>query len=370
MRKNYLDNIKWIVIVLVVLYHVQSMYSEMNMSAVIGPIIEGHRYLDLITYFINPWFMFVMFIISGMSTRYYFEKHSVKEFIKSRTLKLFVPSVVGLLLFGWIHGYYTAQLQGIFDSYLANPNISKLSILGMLTVCGIGQLWFLQLLWVFSLLICLLRLAGIDKLIKFTKKANTLIVILLAVIVWLMSQVLNSSIVDVYRCGRYFSAFMIGYLFFSNDEVIESLKSRWYVFLIIAIPLGIVNAVTNWNATSGEFDVNMTVWSIGYAYFMSVAVMAVMAKWGNFSNKFTEFMRKKSWGIYLFHYVLIKATVWYVYLYADGMLPIFKYLLAMVVGFGGSYVLYEVISRIPVLRWCLCGIYKRRNKQIKEGQNG
>lgn len=370
MRKTYLDNIKWMIIVLVVLYHVQSMYSEMSMPNVVGTIVDGHRYLDLFTYIVNPWFMFLMFIISGMSTRYYLEKHSVKEFIKSRTLKLFVPSFVGLLLFGWIHGYYTAQIQGILDGYLMNPDISKLAIWGMLTACGIGQLWFLQVLWLFSLVIALLQCIGINKLNRFTQKANLPILILLGVFVWGMSNILNSSIIDAYRFGRYFSAFIIGYLFLSNDEVIEKMKSRWYVFLIIAIPLGVVNVVTGWGTVSKTTDVNMTVWSIEYCYFMSVAVLVVMAKWGNFTNKFTEFMRKKSWGIYLFHYALIKAAVWYIHSYANGMPVVFKYLIPLVVGFGGSYVLYEVISRVPVLRWCLCGIYKKKTNKVKGEQNG
>lgn len=370
MRKMYLDNIKWMVIVLVVLYHVQSMYSEMSMPNVIGTIIEGHRYLDLFTYIINPWFMFLMFIISGMSTRYYLEQHSVKEFIKSRTLKLFVPSFVGLLLFGWIHGYYTAQIQGILDSYLMNPDISKLAIWGMLTAYGIGQLWFLQVLWLFSLVIALLQCIGINKLNRFTQKANLPILILLGVFVWGMSNILNSSIIDAYRFGRYFSAFIIGYLFLSNDEVIEKMKSRWYVFLIIAVPLGAASIVTGWGAVFKTANPNMTVWSIEYAYFMSLTVLTVMAKWGDFTNKFTEFMRKKSWGIYLFHYALIRATVWYINVYAKGMPSIFKYLIPTIVGFGGSYVLYEVISRTPVLRWCLCGIYKKKTKRIKGGQNG
>ena len=370
MRKLYLDNIKWIVIVLVVVYHVQSMYSEMSMPNAIGTIFEGHRYLDLFTYIVNPWFMFLMFIISGMSTRYYLEKHTVKEFVKSRTLKLFVPSFVGLLLFGWIHGYYTAQIQGILDSYLMNPDLSQLAIWGLLTACGIGQLWFLQVLWIFSMVIVLLRFLKMDKLFSYTKKANTLIIILLSIVVWFMSQILNSSVIDAYRFGRYFSAFIIGYLFLSNDEVIEKMKSRWYVFLIIAVPLGVVNVVTGWGAVLKTTDSNMTVWGIAYCYFMSVAVLAVMAKWGNFTNKFTEFMRKKSWGIYLFHYMLIKVSVWYIHLYADGMPVIFKYLIPLAVGFAGSYVLYEIISRIPVLRWCLCGIYNKKTKQIKGEQNG
>lgn len=37
--------------------------------------------------------------------KHYLDKHSEKEFLKSRTLKLLVPSTIGLFVFQFIQGY-------------------------------------------------------------------------------------------------------------------------------------------------------------------------------------------------------------------------------------------------------------------------
>lgn len=106
MRKYYVDNIRWITVLLVVLYHVIYMYNGVATAGVIGPFYEV-QYQDVFQYMVYPWFMALLFIVSGMSSRYYLEMHTIKEFIASRTRKLLVPSTIGLLIFQWILGYFT-----------------------------------------------------------------------------------------------------------------------------------------------------------------------------------------------------------------------------------------------------------------------
>ena len=104
MRKYYLDNIRWMTVVLVVIYHVIYMFNGVQLFGVIGPFSKV-QYQDAFLYLVYPWFMTLLFVVSGMSARYYLENHSVKEFIKTRTRKLLVPSTIGLFVFQWILGY-------------------------------------------------------------------------------------------------------------------------------------------------------------------------------------------------------------------------------------------------------------------------
>ena len=70
-----------------------------------------------------------------------------------------------------------------------------------------------------------------------------------------------------------------------------------------------------------------------------------MKKWGDISNTLTRWMAAKSWGLYLFHYLFIAMTAYYLTMYTK--LP---------AGFAGAYLANEIIRRIPVLRWIVCGI--------------
>lgn len=56
MRKTYLDNIKWITVVLVVVYHVIYIFNGVQPNGVIGPFTDP-QYQDLFQYIVYPWFI-------------------------------------------------------------------------------------------------------------------------------------------------------------------------------------------------------------------------------------------------------------------------------------------------------------------------
>ena len=65
MRKYYIDNVRWATVVLVVIYHVIYMFNSITTEGVIGPITTFHGQ-DVIEYLLYPWFIVILFIISGM----------------------------------------------------------------------------------------------------------------------------------------------------------------------------------------------------------------------------------------------------------------------------------------------------------------
>ena len=71
MRKSYLDNIRWITVVLVVLYHVFYMYNAEGVLGGLGQITDLRvQYFDLYQYIVYPWFMPILFIVSGICSRF------------------------------------------------------------------------------------------------------------------------------------------------------------------------------------------------------------------------------------------------------------------------------------------------------------
>ena len=96
-----------------------------------------------------------------------------------------------------------------------------------------------------------------------------------------------------------------------------------------------------------------------YAWIAVLAILAFMKVKGNFENPFSIFMKKKAWGLYVFHYLPLAMCAYYLHIYLPDMLPVLHYLLVTVSAFAGSFLLYEIISRIPVLRFCVLGIRKK-----------
>ncbi len=56
MRKNYLDNIRWVTVVLVVIYHVIYMYNGEGILGGVGKITSlDVQYYDIFLYAVYPW---------------------------------------------------------------------------------------------------------------------------------------------------------------------------------------------------------------------------------------------------------------------------------------------------------------------------
>ena len=109
-------------VVLVVIYHVIYMYNAVGIPGVVGQITQQPvQYQDYFQYIVYPWFMPLLFIVSGICSRYYLERHTDREFFRSRTTKLLVPSTIGLFVFQFIQGYLNMAIGGAFESFGSVP---------------------------------------------------------------------------------------------------------------------------------------------------------------------------------------------------------------------------------------------------------
>lgn len=356
MRKYYLDNIRWITVVLVVLYHVIYLFNGVQPYGVIGPF-SAVQYQDSIQYLLYPWFMVLLFVVSGMSSRYYLEHHTDREFIRSRTRKLLVPGTVGVLVFGWIQGYYNMQIGKAFETL---PAVPKPVLFLIMAASGIGVLWFVQILWVFSLLLVLVRAVEKDRLYALGGRCGVIALLALTIPVFLAAQVLNTPMITVYRFGIYGLSYFIGYFILSHDGVVDRLSVFWLPIGAAAVFAGILYTVLYFGENYAAEPCINNVSACVYAWLMTLAVIAFMRVHGDRQTALTGWMSKKSWGLYVFHYLPLSAVAWYLHLYAPGLPVVLHYLLTGIAAFAGGILLYEIISRIPVLRWCVLGMRKEK----------
>ncbi|MCR5225801.1 MAG: acyltransferase [Eubacterium sp.] len=358
-RKYFVDNIRWVTVILVLIYHVLLMYNGVGINVGCGKITNlSVQHYDMYMYFVYPWFMPVLFLVAGMSSRYYLDSHTNKEFIRSRTTKLLVPSTIGLFFFQFIQGYVSMALGDAFDNMKEVPGVIKYFIM---VLSGQGVLWFAMLLWVYSLLLVLVRKIEKGKLLETGSKTPIWMMILFYIPVWASGLIMNTPVITVYRISFYFVFFMLGYYVFSNDEVIERVKKVAILAVIIGVVISIAFSIYYFAvkdmANFADKPVNRTFLYAASAYFGSLAMVAGFAKFFDFSNGLTKWMSKKSFGLYVFHYLGI-STVALVF-GKTGMLPAaLVYMLSLVAGFVFGFGLYEIISRIPFYRWAVLGVKK------------
>ena len=87
MRKSYLDNLRWVTVVLVVIYHVFYMYNAEGIAGTLGKITNlDVQYYDVYQYIVYPWFMLLLFIVSGASARYALDKRPARNSLRAGLL--------------------------------------------------------------------------------------------------------------------------------------------------------------------------------------------------------------------------------------------------------------------------------------------
>ena len=361
MRKYYLDNIRWVTVVLVVIYHVLYMYNGEGILGGVGRITAlDVQYYDIFLYAVYPWFMLLLFLISGICSRYYLDNHSGKEFAKSRTRKLLIPSTVGLFVFQFIQGYVSMSISDAFDSMKEVPAVVKYFIM---VLSGTGVLWYIQLLWLFSMVLLLIRKIEKDRLWERCGKANIAAILLITIVIWAAAQILNTPVIVVYRFGYYGASFLLGYFVFSHVEVIETLKKYFVLLTVLAAGAGIAFCALYFNDNYAETPVNRSVLFTGFGWLAGIAILSGAAKYADKQNAFTAWMSKNNFGLYVFHYLGIStvALLWG----KPGKVPAaVVYIISLIAGFAVAYTLNAVVSRIPFFRWAVLGIKKERKNNV------
>lgn len=365
MRKYYIDHIRSCTILLVVVYHVIYMFNSVATPGVIGPVTDFHGQ-DVVQYLLYPWFMMILFLISGMCSKYYLDHHTDKEYRRARTQKLLIPSTLGVLAIGWMQGYFNMAISHAFDQMelLAIP---KAVLYLIMCAAGIGVLWTIQVIWVLSMVLLLIRKIEKGRIFRWIKHGLDrcesglllLILILLVIPAWGSAQILNTPVIVVYRFGIYGFAFLLGYYVFSHEKVTDCLTKFSIPLMIAAGASGIAYVWQDWGQNYAVAPSVNSLPAISYGYFMCLAVLGGMKRWCNRKSEFGNRMASKSFGLYVFHYLPLSACAYFLYHYTE--LPgVVLYLLTAIAAFGGALLLYEIFSRIPVLRFWVLGITKKK----------
>lgn len=351
-RKHYLDNIRWTCVVIVLIYHVFYLFNGAGVLGGIGSFSKV-QYQDAMMYVVYPWFMVLLFVVAGMSSRYSLENRTHKEFIKSRTRKLLVPSTLGLFVFHWIVGYMNIKIGGGLSM------IPKSMLYPICVISGIGPLWFIQMLWLFSVLLVLVRkVDNKERFFKLCGKVNTGVILMLALVIWASAQILNTPLITVYRFGIYFVGFLLGYFVFSHEEVMERVTRIRIPMLVLAIVMAVVYTLCYFGENYTEDACLKSFFTNIYLWVAILAILGCFKAWADKMNTFASYMTKASFGIYIVHYVVVLYSGYFLKNFTS--LPVvFIYVLAIIATLVLSVALYEVVRRIPGIRYLVLGVKKK-----------
>ncbi len=348
MRKPFLDNLRYSIVLLVIGYHVCYLFNCVGVAT--NVVIPGIPAMDVVEYLLYPWFMVALFVISGICARYSLQKQTDREFLESKIRRQLVPSIAIVFLFGWLNGWVTNQYVDMFGGM--DPGPLKYIIYCLM---GIGVLWFLhELLLTDMVLVLIRRIDKKDRLHQLGGKANMPVLCLLVFALWGSAQVLNTPLIECYRNGIYLFAFLTGYFVLSHDHI-QNLLAKWAPPLLAAGGiLAVLYTVTAWGQNYTATAHLRGFLPSAYAWFAVLAVLGAGKRWLDRETKFTRYMAGRSFGFYVLHYTPmallayimdrhLHMPVWSMYLLLPVMLAV---LLPLLTG---------LVKRIPLLRSLVLG---------------
>ncbi len=355
-----MDNLRWVTVLLVLLYHVFYFYNGIGVAGGIGGFGDGPQYQDIVMYVLYPWFMPLMFILAGISASYALENHSSKEWFKARTRKLLVPSTIGLLFFGVFIGWINSMASPAADTLAELPGLVKYLIW---VISGTGPLWFIQDLWLLSLVLLLVRkLDRKDRFRELCGKAGMISIIFMGILFWIGHQTLISEpdpasadgLWNLYKPVFYLIPFLMGYFVFSQDGIQEKIGKAWPGLMASAIISGSVLIITTFGQDNTSPQYLTAPLNNIYGWLMCLAMMGWFKARLDRTSKFAGYMTRSSYGIYIVHYLII-ASIGTILKGHIQMPPVFIYVILAISVFTLSPLLYEILRRIPFIRWCVLG---------------
>lgn len=303
MRKYYIDNLRWIMILLLIPYHASMAWNTWGEPNYI--YFENNRMISSVVVFLSPYFMPLLFLIAGISTSFALQKRTVGQYIMERSEKLLLPFVFGTILImpfmAYIADKFNYGYEGNLFRHYAVFFTRFTDLTGSDGGFSVGQFWFILYLFLISLVSVGIISLQRKILPKKAIAAPLTLIYFLGLPLPFFSKLLSISGKSL---AEYTYLFLIGYYIFSNNDVINKIENYKWIFLCIGLTATIFNIYLFLWADTQYPLINMTAKFIS-EWFMIIALLGIGKSYLNFNGKVSNYMSQRSYMFYIFHFIWI-----------------------------------------------------------------
>lgn len=327
---------------------------------VIGPdkwiYNSKHYYSETISnliYVVHLFRMETFFVLAGFFSCLIISRKGKETFIRNRINRVFIPFFSSLLLITSFQIFFAIE-NGILS-------------FGQVTITHvISHLWFLQTLFILSLLLAILPAErAIATLAKLKKKflALALLTILFTpyAILFFSMKIFPDHINQQAIVGYYLSDpsyygfyFLFGYALYSSEPLLARVTrlNSALLFIVFASSAAVLVYMRHLHAHDVEIsDLFLPIkvlLKVACALSASILLIKVYTQGDFTASRTTSFLVRSSIIIYLFHHPIVMASAYY--LDIDGYNPYIYYLAICLVTYILSFAVFLVIDRFSITR--------------------
>jgi hypothetical protein len=353
-RRYDIDALRVLAFSILIFYHVAMFY-----VADWGWHIKSAYQYDWIKFpmlLVNQWRMPLLFLVSGIASSFLFSKLNPLGFVKSRSLRLLVPFLAGVILVVPPQAYIQALANGsIFANFGEMSYVDFLVRYFSFQQWPAGafdgseygftwnHLWFIPYLFAYTLILVpmamLLRVSSLESKFEQLGTVSLILVPVLVQIVWQLilndeKEISHAFIDDGYAHAMYGTFFLLGYLISDKASVWEKIINLRWVTLLAALlcyctllPLWLKFNQHAWQDHLAGVVATFNQW------LWLLAALAWSAKLLNHSQSWLSYANNCVYPWYILHQTLIIiAAYWLAKLSLGGPLEFVLVLVATVVG--------------------------------------
>lgn len=378
MRLHYLDWLRVLAILMVFLFHAVHVFDFGTWQI---KNAEQSEIITIILTLLSLWGMPFFFLIAGTASWFALQRRSARQYASERFKRLFIPFMVGFLLFSpiqyyleWMNRIQLGYISVSFVSFLKdeippfNPLLLRFPGFSprWFGVAGF-HLWFVGFLFAFALITLPLfrwfkseagkhfisRLAGLCE-----HRGGIFVFILPLLLVQLSLRRFASMEHDWADFIFMMSFFILGYLLYSEERITRAVWRDWWLLLalgtaIVLCLLGMYIAglpVIEWglNPTYSQFNLITGLTTI-VALCYSLTVLFVGMRFLDFTNKWLRYGQEAALPFFVLHQPVIVVIAFFVVQWNASIYV--KLPLVVLSSFIAAIGLYElIIRRIHPLR--------------------
>ena len=354
-RRHDLDWIRVLVFGILILYHIGMFFVPWSWH------IANNEFSDTLTWpmwFVNQWRLPVLFIISGMGTRFALSRRSGGEYLSERTRRLIIPLIFGMVVIVAPQVYVERMVQGAEFSSFTDfyPHYFQ----GVYPEGNFNwhHLWFLPYLFVFSVILApvflWIRNQPGNKLMHiFTKLLRHRLGLLWLALPLILTELLlrpyfpvqHNLIGDWYAFTYYLILFFYGYLCISaGHEFWDSISRKKFTAMITGVItfsiMAWMRAFTEWTPGTELFSAILRIVNLGS---WCMVIFGYGAVWLNRPGQALTYCTQAVYPFYIIHQTIIVMGAWHIYDLPWSITWKFLYLTAIT--FAGCWIIYEIIKR-------------------------
>ena len=154
---------------------------------------------------------------------------------------------------------------------------------------------------------------------------------------------------------------IIGYCMFSHECVMARLEKARYITLGLALVLGSIYFVMFRKMDYTPSTVLKNMITNFYAWSTVLAIFGFAKKHMDKKTVIGHYLAVNSYGYYVLHYPILMIVAYLLYTYTDFNI-LLKIFLTLVLELALTFIINEIIKRIPFIRYLILGIKRRKNE--------